>query len=433
MPDRRMVMKAALAYSAWPTLRRFTPSALPEGSAQPSAADESYWAQIRSKFEWEANFANFVTVVRGIAPREIREKACVAMTHLNSQAPAEFLKADWKAEVRRKVAGFINAPVENTALLRNTTEGVTTVLMNWPLKHGDEVLTSSAEHGPFYDTLAQRASRDEVVIKRFHYPAPVTTPQAIVETIERSMTARTKLVLLGQVVLFGQINPVRAIADAVHARGAKLIVDGVLGIGQVPTDVKAMDCDFYAAGFHKFACGPRATAVFYVRPGLIEQLPPLFGSYVLDDQGAFVASYRSGDAAKYESFGTHPEGQFMVLGDSLDFLSTIGVERIQERLFFLTSRWMERAQRLKAFRAAVVLDPAQCAGLVGFELTGKQYRDVRKTLTDHRVLVGGTERYGGFFGIPADTPRSLFCPNVGLCTSRDDVDRLAEALEATAS
>jgi len=25
----------------------------------------------------------------------------------------------------------------------------------------------------------------------------------------------------------------------------------VLGIGHIPTDVSAMDCDFYAAGFHK--------------------------------------------------------------------------------------------------------------------------------------------------------------------------------------
>jgi Aminotransferase class-V len=74
-------------------------------------------------------------------------------------------------------------------------------------------------------------------------------------------------------------TPVRPIADLVHSKGAKLLVDGVLGLGHVPTDLKAMDCDFYAAGFHKFACGPRATAVFYVRPNLVGQLPPLFGNF----------------------------------------------------------------------------------------------------------------------------------------------------------
>jgi cysteine desulfurase/selenocysteine lyase len=98
--------------------------------------------------------------------------------------------------------------------------------------------------------------------------------------------------MIGQVVLTGQINPVRAIADRVHARGAKLLVDGVLGMGHVETDVVASDCDFYAAGFHKWGCGPRATAVFYVRPGLAERLPPLFGSGEMNERGEYVARWK---------------------------------------------------------------------------------------------------------------------------------------------
>jgi cysteine desulfurase/selenocysteine lyase len=98
--------------------------------------------------------------------------------------------------------------------------------------------------------------------------------------------------MIGQVVLTGQINPVRAIADRVHARGAKLLVDGVLGMGHVETDVVASDCDFYAAGFHKWGCGPRATAVFHVRPGLAERLPPLFGSGEMNERGEYVARWK---------------------------------------------------------------------------------------------------------------------------------------------
>jgi hypothetical protein len=36
---------------------------------------------------------------------------------------------------------------------------------------------------------------------------------------------------------------------------------------------------------------------------------------------------------------------------------------------------------------------------------------------------------GGFFGIPADRPRSLRIANTALFTSPADVDRLAEAIE----
>ena len=428
---RREMVRSTMAFAAWPSLRSLAAVKVPANS--PTAPDdEAYWMQVRSQFEWEPESSNLVTVVRGISPKHVRELTVTRATELNSLEITKVITRNWRQEVRKKVAGFIGSPVENVALVRNTTEGVTTVLSNWPLKHGDEILTSSAEHGHFYDTLAQRAARDGVTIRRFHYPAPATSAQSILEAIEHAMTPRTRLVMVGHIVLFGQINPARQIADLVHARGAKLLVDGVLAIGHIPTDVRAMDCDFYAAGFHKFACGPRATAAFYVRPGLIEQLPPLFGRYSEDEQGMVHLKWNSAEITKYEIFGAHPDGQFLALGDAVDFLSTIGVEHIQKRLFYLTSRWMTRAQRLPAFRAAVRLEPVHCAGLVGFELSGTKYEAVHDVLNKRHVLVGGTESYGGFFGIPENAPRSLFCPNTGLCTSLADVDRLAAAIEVAA-
>jgi selenocysteine lyase/cysteine desulfurase len=88
-------------------------------------------------------------VVRGIRPKHIRELAVTRAAELNSLEITKVMTRNWKQGVRKKVADFIGAPVESVALLRNTTEGVTTVLSNWPLKRGDEILTSSAEHGRF--------------------------------------------------------------------------------------------------------------------------------------------------------------------------------------------------------------------------------------------------------------------------------------------
>ena len=305
-------------------------------------------------------------------------------------------------------------------------------MANWPLQAGDEILTSSAEHGPFYDALARRAARDHVVVCQFHYPAPVTSADSIVEAIDRALTSRTRLVMIGHVVLIGQINPVREIADLVHSKGAKVLVDGVLGLGHVPVDVKAMDCDFYAAGFHKFACGPRATAVFYVRPELVAQLPPLFGCLDEDDHGFRLPRWNSDAMDKYEVFGAHPEWQFVALPNAIDFISGIGVEKIQARYFYLTSRWMTRVQGLPRFRAAVTLHPAHCAGLAAWELTGLERDSVRKVLRERPVRNGSTESYAGFFGIPAKVPRALFIANTAPFSSTSDVDPLADAIEAAA-
>lgn len=433
MVTRRELIGMAAASVAWPALRADAAQGLPPPPPAGGPADEAFWTSVRSRFELPGDRANLVTVVRGVSTASTRQLIVSDAARENTFRPAA--NPNWKQEVRHKAARFIGLPAEAVALIRNTTEGVTTVLLNWPLERGDEILTSSAEHGPFYDTLAQRAARDGVTIRRFHYPAPARSLNEIVGAVDRALTPRTRLVMIGHVVLTGQINPVRAIADRVHARGAKLLVDGVLGLGHVPADAQAMDCDFYAAGFHKWGCGPRATAVFYVRPELVARLPSLFGSATEDDGGRPILRWNSPQMIKYESFGAHPQPHFFALGDSIDFLSSLGVERIQSRLFFLTARWMERAQRVKGFRAAVTLDPAQCGGLVAWEIEGRERARVRQTLTERTVplLVGGTESYAGFFGIPEDRPRSLFVANAGVFTLSADIDNLAEAIEGAGS
>jgi selenocysteine lyase/cysteine desulfurase len=421
-----------MSLAAWPALHAGgRTQSLPETGGAPE--DEAFWARVRSEFELAPERTNLVTVVRGVTTRAVREAIGAETERLNAFRPREESIRELKNAARARAAAFVGAPSDGVALLRNTTEGVTTVLSNWPLERGDEILTSTAEHGPFYATLAYRAARDGVVVRRFHYPTPAPSAGAIVEAVEKELTARTRLVMIGQVVLTGQINPVRRIAESVHARGGKLLVDGVLGIGQVPTDVVAMDCDFYAAGLHNWGCGPRATAVFYVRPEIVERLPPLFGAYEEDDRGRFRPLWSSSTMAKYESLGAHPDAHFIALGDAIDFLSRVGVSRIQARLFHLTRRWVGRVESVPGFRAAVKVDPALCAGLVAWELEGVDEVRVRDALRERAVLVGRTEAYAGFFGIPDDRPRSLFLANAGAFTSPEDVDRLAEAIEAASA
>jgi selenocysteine lyase/cysteine desulfurase len=96
---------------------------------------------------------------------------------------------------------------------------------------------------------------------------------------------------------------------------------------------------------------------------------------------------------------------------------------------------MERARRVKGFRAAVTLDPEQSAGLVAWEIEGRERTRVRGILNERAVplLVGGTESYAGFFRIPDDRPRSLFVVNAGAFTSSADIDNLAAAIEAAAT
>ena len=76
--------------------------------------------------------------------------------------------------------------------------------------------------------------------------------------------------------VLGLVNPVREIADAAHAAGARILVDGAQGIVHQKVDVQALDCDFYAFSGHKMYGAP-GTGVLWGRRALLEQMPPMFG------------------------------------------------------------------------------------------------------------------------------------------------------------
>jgi selenocysteine lyase/cysteine desulfurase len=130
------------------------------------------------------------------------------------------------------------------------------------------------------------------------------------------------------------------------------------------------------------------------------------------------------------SRGDHPTAHYLALAHSLDFLTGIGVSRIQARLFALTSRWTARARAVPGFRTAVTVAPDQCAGLVAWEPDAALRPRLQEALRARRIIWGGTEPYAGFFGIPEDAPRSLPIFNVGVFTSTAEVDEVADAFES---
>ena len=91
------------------------------------------------------------------------------------------------------------------------------------------------------------------------------------------LSRRTKIVAVGHVSnALGTINPVRAIIEAAHARGAAVLIDGAQAVPHLAVDVQALDCDFYVFSSHKMF-GPTGTGVLYGRRALLEAMPPYRG------------------------------------------------------------------------------------------------------------------------------------------------------------
>jgi len=396
-------------------------------SPEEVSKDESLWAEVQKAFNYSPEVINLATVVRGVAPKVVSDAVIDTYTRVNEYRPGGnyFGLAERRETIRKRLAEHAGCAAEEIAVTRNTTDGVTTVIAGLKLNAGDEIITTTQEHNPYYGILYQRAARDSVKIRCVPLPTPAQTPAELAEAIEKAATPRTRLIFICHVYMSGQIFPVRRLCDFAHQRGIKVLVDGALAFGHIVVDVKALDCDFYAASLHKWGAGPAATGFFYAKREHVAGLPPLYGYF---DHKTRKPAFDSDRMDKFVSFGTHPGAVFLSIGQMLDFHQAIGSDRIQARLHYLKRYWADQVKGEKRLKLLASLDPQLSCSLLSFDLTEGNRGDVTQPLwQQHKIMLGGAY-VDGEFGKP-DTWREITLCNTALFTTLEQLDKFATALK----
>jgi cysteine desulfurase family protein (TIGR01976 family) len=182
-----------------------------------------------------------------------------------SQKAAEAL-----LEARTSAMHLVNAsrPEEivfgssTTALLQNLARA-----MQSQLSKGDEIIVTVADHesniGP-WDRLQSAG------IKVKFWPLDREQLRLDLKDLEPLMTDRTRLVCVTHVSnILGEINPIRQIADFVHARGERICVDAVAYAPHRAVDVQAFDADYYVFSLYK-TYGPHYALMYGKYDHLLE-------------------------------------------------------------------------------------------------------------------------------------------------------------------
>ncbi|NTE87989.1 cysteine desulfurase-like protein [Agrobacterium rubi] len=154
-----------------------------------------------------------------------------------------------------------------TALLQNLARA-----MQSQLSAGDEIIVTVSDHesniGP-WDRL-----QDAGITLKF-WPLNKETLTLDLADLAPLMSERTKMVCITHVSnILGSINPIREIADFVHARGAKICVDAVAYAPHRAVDVQAFDVDYYVFSLYK-TYGPHY-ALMYGKYDLLIELDTLY-------------------------------------------------------------------------------------------------------------------------------------------------------------
>ena len=181
----------------------------------------------------------------------------------------------------------------------------------------------------------------------------------------------------------GIINPLRSIAELVHAHDAWLIVDGSQMVMHAPVEMRD-GIDFLVFSGHKLYA-PGSPGVLIGRRDVLAAIDPdEVGGGIVDDVSLqdFLVADRFPDR---EEAGTPNIVGAVMLGAALDTLMRIGIDTIrdhEQKLLAPLLRWLVDQPRVRVY-GDVDLDRSPRTGTIAFNLQGLDHALVAAALNDY--------------------------------------------------
>ena len=326
---------------------------------------------------------------------------------------------------RESVRRFIKAPSKSEIVfVRGTTEGINLVAQSWGRRNvgpGDEVVITWLEHHanivPWQQLCSEKGARLRV--------APVDDRgQVILEEYEKLLGPRTRIVSFTQVSnALGTITPAAEMIQMAHRHGALVLLDAAQAVSHMPVDVQALGCDFFIFSGHK-VFAPTGIGAVWGRRELLDTMPPWQGGGNMIQDVTFERTLYQPAPARFEA-GTGNIADAVGLGAALDWLSRIGVERVEQYEHGLLAYATEQLATVPGL--TMIGTAPEKAGVLSFVLAGQKTEEVGGMLDQEGIAVRSGHHCAQpilrRFGLEATVRASLAPYNT--C---EDIDALVDAL-----
>ena len=333
-------------------------------------------------------------------------------------------------ESRQKVADFMGAEKKGEIVFTSgTTQAINLVAHSFGkrfINAGDEIIISNIEHHantvPWQVLCEERGAKLKVV--------PVSDDgELVMEEYEKLLSPKTRMVAVNHVSnALGTINPVKEITAKAHAAGAKVLIDGAQSAAHMKVDVQDIDCDFYTFSGHKMYA-PSGIGGVYGKMSVWEELPPyVTGGDMITEVTLEKATYAK-PPARFEA-GTPPITQVIGLGAAIDYLNSIGMDKISDYENSLLEYGTRLFKEIKGVR--IIGNARYKASLISFSINGAHPSDGHPHDVVSWLDRDGIACRGGHhcaqptmirYGVPATTRASMAFYN-----TTEELDALAESI-----
>ena len=365
------------------------------------------WEEYESQFPVRRNVVYLNHA--GVSP--LCKPAADAMKQLTEEAQdSGSLHYDrWLAAyegLRSNAARLIGASAREIAIVKNTSEGISTIANGIAWRAGDRIVAFDEEF-PSNWLPWKRLESSGLAVTWLPYNASL-------DEIDQAARGARLLAVSFVQYLSGYRTNLDAIGEICARHGVFFLVDGIQGLGVFPLDVNRARIHALAADGHKWLMGPEGCGILYVREEVQDSIRPLeigwtsVASY--NDFSARDLTLRD-DAARYECGTLNTVGCYG-LRAAIGFVHRVGVHRIGTAVQALGDRLYE-ALAEQAFELLGARTPETGAGIVCFRKPGEDPRYTVRKLKDAGFSViprlGWVRASPHFYIPPSDIDRLVDC------------------------
>lgn len=348
--------------------------------------------------------------------------------------PVQFLWRRYEERLqpaRQAVAAFLGAHPSDLVFVTNATVGVNAAARSFPLKPGDEVLTTSLDYNACHNALAAAVAERGARLVTAEVPFPIRNEDEIVEAVLRSVSPRTRLAMLDHVTSnTGIILPIARLLGELGRRGVEVLIDGAHAPGMLPLNLGQLKPAYYAGNLHKWVCAPKGAAFLWAREDLQASLRPAVISHGNNTPRPGYSSFQD----RFDWAGTFDPTAWFCTGAAIQWLGKLlpgGWDELRSRNHGLV---VEARRRLCATLEVEPPCPEEMLGSIATIPTPERFQRRPKTTKLDPEQIELYDTFGievpwNRMGNPA---RRYFRVSAQVYNSIEDYDYLARAIDVLA-
>jgi isopenicillin-N epimerase len=213
---------------------------------------------------------------------------------------------------REALGKYVGCDADDLVYTMNPTYAINIIAKSFPLKEGDEILSTNVEYGAMDRTWNYYCRKANAKYVRQPFTLPLVSKEKFVEDFFKVLTSKTKAIFISQITsTTALIFPVKEIVDAAKKKGLFTIVDGAHVPGHIDLNITELGADVYTGACHKWMCTPKGCSFLYVKKEHQHLFDPLLISWgyeaAMPSDSQFIDYHQIQGTRDFSAFLTVPK------------------------------------------------------------------------------------------------------------------------------